>query len=113
MEEVLEQKKEAKNILLKNLKNDFDYQTESVTIKTIFRAANGSTALFIIDKEQGLIEHAATSDALVYILEGEIDFTVSQKKYNLKEGNVLSLPAKIPHSLIAVEKTKMLLTIFS
>lgn len=109
--EVLEEAK--KNVLFRNLKNDFEYQPESVTIKTIFKSEKGSAALFLIDKEQGLIEHAAASDALVYILEGEIDFIVSGKKYNLKEGDVLGLPAKIPHSLAAVEKTKMLLTVFS
>ena len=97
--------------LIKNLKNDYEYQADSITIKTVLKNSNRSIALFILDKEQGLIEHAAMSEALVYILDGEIDFTVSNQNYKLKEGNVLKLPAKIPHSLISIKKSKMLLII--
>ena len=104
---------ERGKIFIKNLKNEFEYQPESIVIKTILRDQPGSIALFIIDKDQGLIEHAASSDAFVYILEGEIDFMISKQNYKLSEGNFLKLPAKIPHSLIAVEKSKMLLIIFS
>lgn len=98
-------------VLVKNLLNDYDYQPESITIKTVLKNPAGSVVLFILDKEQGLIEHAASSEALVCILEGEIDFTISNQNYKLKAGNTLKLPARIPHSLLAVERTKMLLII--
>ena len=100
-------------ICIKNLKNDYEYQTDSIIIKTILKDSTGSIALFIIDTNQGLIEHAASSDAFVYILEGEIQFTISKQIYNVREGNVLKLPADIPHSLLAIEKAKMLLIIFA
>ncbi len=111
MKEDLNNSEKLDKIVIKNLKKDYEYQSESITIKTVLKNSNGSIALFILDKEQGLIEHAASSEALVYILEGEIDFMISNHNYKLKEGNVLRLPAKIPHSLISVERTKMLLII--
>jgi len=97
--------------LVKNLLNDYEYQSESITIKTISKNSAGSIVLFILDKEQGLIEHAASSKALAYLLEGEINFTISGQEYKLKKGDILTLPAKVPHSLIASEKAKMLLVI--
>lgn len=113
MEETLIEKEKPGKIFIKSLKNDYGYEPESILIKTIFREQTGSIALFILDKEQGLIEHAASSDALVYVLEGDIEFTIAKQNYMLKEGEFLKLPAGIPHSLSAIVKAKMLLIIFS
>ncbi len=99
-------------VQVKNLLNDYEYQPESITIKTISKNSAGSIVLFILDKEQGLIEHAASSKALAFVLEGEINFTISEQEYKLKKGDIITLPAKVPHSLIAIEKAKMLLAIF-
>jgi len=60
-----------------------------------------------------LIEHSASSEALVYIIEGEIEFTIEGESYTLKDGDTLTLPAKIPHSLFALKRTKMLLVIIN
>ncbi len=113
MDENIHQVKVNGNPIVKNLKNDFSFQQDSTIIKMILRKSQGNIVLFAFDKDQGLIEHAASSDALVFIIEGEIEFTISNVKYILKEGDTLTLPAKAPHSLFAIKQTKMLLVIIS
>ncbi len=103
----------AEKIEIKNFKDDIAYQPDSSIIKMVLKKPNGNIMLFAFDKEQGLIEHSASSDAMVYIIEGEIQFTLAGVEYLLKEGDTLTLPAKIPHSLFAVKQTKMLLVILS
>jgi len=103
----------SENIPVKNLNVDLKYQPDSTIIKMILNKSNGNIVLFAFDKDQGLIEHAASSDALVYVIEGKINFTISGEEYLLKEGDTITLPAKIPHSLFAVEQTKMLLIIIN
>jgi quercetin dioxygenase-like cupin family protein len=66
--------------------------------------------LFAFDKDQGLSEHVAPYDALVYILDGEADVVISGKPVRLKKGEVTLMPANEPHALKAVTKFKMLLT---
>jgi len=113
MNNSIQQTDYAEGLEVKNFKNDIDYQPDSTIIKMVSKKPTGNIVLFAFDKDQGLIEHSASSDALVYIIEGEIEFTVAGVNYLLKEGDTLTLPAKIPHSLFAIKRTKMLLVILS
>ena len=70
----------------------------------------GTVTLFAFDKGQGLSEHTAPYDALVQVIEGEVEITISGKAHNLKEGEMIIMPANDPHALKALEKYKMLLT---
>jgi len=101
------------NISINNYKNGIEFQPDSTIIKMVLKKSNGNVVLFAFDKEQGLIEHSASSDALVFIIEGEIEFTISNERYILKEGDTITLPAKIPHSLCAIKQTKMLLVVIA
>ena len=58
---------------------------------------------------QGLSEHTAPFDALVQILDGEAEITISGKPYHLVEGQMIILPANEVHALKALTKFKMLL----
>ena len=111
--EVLQQVDTLEKIEVKNFINDINYQPDSTIIKMVLKKSNGNVVLFTFDKDQGLIEHSASSEALVYIIEGEIESTIAGENYLLKEGDKLTLPAKIPHSLFALKQTKMLLVIIT
>lgn len=87
-----------------------DYQDGSVVSHQITKTDGGNVTLFAFDKDQGLSEHTAPFDALVYILEGQAQVTISGKPFELKTGNAIILPAHEPHALLAVQKFKMLLT---
>ena len=113
MQETLNKQEKLGKISLKNLIEDYAYQDESILIKTILRDEKVNIALLLVDSGQGLIEHAASTEAMVYIVEGEIKFTISNQNYSLIKGSFLKLEAGVPHSFIAVEKTRMLLIIMT
>lgn len=87
-----------------------NYQEGSVVSRQITKEDSGNVTLFAFDKDQGLSEHTAPFDALVYILEGEADVTISGTPYRLSMGDAIIMPANEPHALKAIQKFKMLLT---
>ena len=86
------------------------YQDAAVVSRQITKADAGNVTLFAFDKEQGLSEHTAPFDALVHVLEGEAQVTISGNPFDLKAGDAIVMPANEPHALFAVERFKMLLT---
>ena len=93
-----------------DLSNLVDYSAGGVVSKQIVKSAAGNTTLFSFDKGEGLSEHTAPFDALVQILEGEMEIVVDGNHSRMKAGESLVLPANVPHALTAVQRFKMLLT---
>ena len=87
-----------------------DYQEGSVVSRTIIDKKTGTVTFFAFDKGQGLSEHTAPFDAMVYLLEGEAEIAISGRPLRVKEGEMVIMPAHQPHSLRAVRKFKMILT---
>ena len=92
-----------------NLCNLITYQEHSVVSKILINKNTGTVTLFAFSKGRGLSEHTAKYDALVYILDGESEITISGKTILVKEGEMVIMPANKPHSLKAINKFKMLL----
>jgi len=92
-----------------NLVSLVDYQDGSVVSKEIIKKEKGTVTLFAFDKGQGLSEHTAPFDALVYILDGQAEIYIAAKTHLLKTGQTIIMPADKPHALKAVERFKMLL----
>ncbi len=86
-----------------------DYQAGSVVSKTIIDKTTGTLTLFAFDKGQGLNEHTAPFDALVYIFDGEAIVTISGKPQQVKPGEIILMPANQPHALKAAQRFKMML----
>jgi len=87
-----------------------DYQEDSVVSRTIIDQKTGTVTIFAFDEGQGLSEHIAPFDALVYLLDGEAEIAISGKPLRLKEGEMVIMPANKPHALRALKKFKMILT---
>ncbi len=85
------------------------YQEGSIVSRTIIDKDTGTLTLFAFDEGQGLSEHTAPFDALVYLLDGEAEVTISGKPLNLKEGEMVIMPANQPHALRAMRRFKMML----
>ncbi len=81
-----------------------NYQEGSVVSRQITKAEAGNVTLFAFDISQGLSEHTAPFDALVHILEGEAEVTISGNPFQLKTGDAIIMPANEPHALKAVQK---------
>lgn len=92
------------------LKDLISYHKGSVISREIIRRKTGTVTIFAFDKGEGLSEHTAPFDALVQILDGEAKIVISGKPFMVKKGQIIILPANKPHSLKAVNKFKMLLT---
>ncbi len=87
-----------------------DYHKGSVVSKEIVNRASGTVTIFAFDRGEGLSEHKAPFDALVQVIEGEALVTISGKLFNVKRGEMITMPANKPHSLKAIKKFKMILT---
>jgi len=87
-----------------------NYQESSVVSRQITKAESGNVTLFAFDAGQGLSEHTAPYDALVHVLEGEVEVSISGQPFRLNAGDAIIMPAHEPHALKAVQKFKMLLT---
>jgi len=86
------------------------YQDAAVVSRQITKTEAGNVTLFAFDKDQGLSEHTAPFDALVHVLEGEAQVSISGNPFDLQAGDAIIMPANEPHALKATQRFKMLLT---
>jgi quercetin dioxygenase-like cupin family protein len=93
-----------------SLLNLISYQEGSIVSRTIVSRETGNVTLFAFDEAQGLSEHTAPFDALVQVLEGEVEVAVDSKPLRATPGDIVLMPAHHPHALKATTKFKMLLT---
>ena len=94
----------------KQLTSSIEYATDSIVSKTILDKPAGTITLFAFDKGQGLSEHTAPYDAVVQILDGNAAITIAGKEVAVSAGEIIVMPANVPHAVFAKEKLKMLLT---
>jgi quercetin dioxygenase-like cupin family protein len=86
-----------------------DYQAGAVVSRTIMDKPAGTLTLFAFAEGQGLSEHTAPFDALVYLLDGEAAVTIAGQSFTLNQGETVILPANQPHALRAIRRYKMML----
>lgn len=86
-----------------------EYQDGSVVSREVISRKTGTVTVFAFYEGQGLSEHTAPFDALVYILDGEAEVTISGKGLHVKEGDMVIMPANEPHALKAMKRFKMAL----
>lgn len=92
------------------LADQISYAEGSVVSKIVSKKETGNITLFSFDKGQGLSEHTAPFDAFIQVLDGTATVTIDNKTYVLNANDAINMPAGIPHSVMATEKFKMLLT---
>src|SRR4030042_1995222 len=88
-----------------------EYQGGAVVSRTLIDKPAGTVTLFAFDKGQGLSEHTAPFDAMVCILDGEAEVSISSKPLVVKQGEMVIMPANHPHALKAASRFKMMLII--
>ena len=92
-----------------DLADHVEYADGSVVSKTLLKKDIGNITLFAFDRGQGLSEHTAPFDAVVYILDGEAEITIGGRRQTVRNGQMLVMPANIAHALHATKRFKMLL----
>lgn len=89
-----------------------DYGPGAVVSRTLVKGGSGTLTLFAFDKGEGLSEHSAPFDAWVHVLEGRVVLTIGGKSVEATAGDIVRMPANVPHAVKSVERMKMLLTLF-
>lgn len=87
-----------------------DYAQDSIVSKTLLDKPAGTVTLFAFDAGQQLSEHTAPYDALVQVVDGTGRLTIGDKDVETSAGQVVIMPANVPHSVTAGQRFKMLLT---
>ena len=92
------------------LSKELEYKTGDVVAKEILSNDNGSVTLLAFDSNAMLARHSVTADVLVYVIEGSLEFEVEDQRHQLRAGDSILLPANTPHTVLALENTKVMLT---
>ena len=94
---------------VKQLLNLLQYQDGSIVSRVLLKNKGGTVTLFAFDEGEGLSEHTAPFDALVFVIDGEADIQIDADHSTVREGETITLPANRPHAMKAVSRFKMLL----
>ncbi len=86
------------------------YAADSIVSKTILDKPVGTITLFAFDRGQKLSEHTAPYDAVVQVIDGLAELTIGGQEVKVSAGDIIIMPANVPHAVTAEEKFKMLLT---
>jgi len=86
------------------------YKDGSIVSREILKKPTGTVTVFAFDEGQGLSEHTAPFDALVQVLEGEVEIAIAGKLHRVQGGEIILMPARQPHALTALQRYKMILT---
>jgi quercetin dioxygenase-like cupin family protein len=87
-----------------------EYASGAIVSKTILKKQTGNISLFAFDIGEALSEHTAPFDAMIQVVDGRGEITIGGKPYLVSTGESIIMPAGIPHSVRAVERFKMVLT---
>ncbi len=91
------------------LKESISIAEGGVVSKQFIKNKGGNITFFAFDQGQGLSEHTAPFEAIVQIIEGKAEVSIDGNKHEVNEGEMVIMPANIPHALHAVEAFKMCL----
>ncbi len=86
-----------------------EYQAGSVVSRALIKKPKGTVTAFAFDAGEGLSEHTAPFDALVFVVDGEAEITVAGETHRVQAGEMVELPAGRPHALKAIQRFKMVL----
>ena len=86
------------------------YQDGSVVSRMLVYKPQGTITIFAFDAGEGLSEHTAPYDAIATIIDGEAKISIAGKEFPMSAGQMIIMPANIPHAVMAVQRFKMMLT---
>ena len=89
---------------------EIDYQSGGIVSKQLLKTPTGNITLFAFDRGQGLTEHTSPFHALITVLEGVAEVSIAGTQYTVKAGELIELPANVPHGVQAAGRFKMTLT---
>lgn len=88
-----------------------NYEEGRVVSRTLAQNPALSLTLFAFDAGEGVSTHTAPGDALVQVLDGEATIDIDGQEMVAGPGEVVVMPANVPHAVTAVQRFKMILTV--
>lgn len=82
-----------------------------IVSKTLAQNKHHNMTLFAFEKGEEISSHESAGDAMVLVLDGTGKVTVGETEQLLHKGEVIVMPARVPHAVYAEERFKMLLTV--
>jgi len=105
-----EEQIETTSAKVESLGELLEYQDSSIVSRVLLKNKGGTVTLFAFDMGEGLSEHTAPFEALVFVIDGEAEVEIAGRAYTVRTGETITLPANIPHAVKAATRSKMLLT---
>jgi len=105
-----EEQIETTSAKVESLGELLEYQDSSIVSRVLLKNKGGTVTLFAFDMGEGLSEHTAPFEALVFVIGGEAEVEIAGRAYTVRTGETITLPANIPHAVKAATRFKMLLT---
>lgn len=94
---------------VKQLIDMLQYQEGSIVSRVLLKNKGGTVTLFAFDEGEGLSEHTAPFDALMFVIDGDASVQIANEDFNVRTGEIITLPANRPHAVKAATRFKMLL----
>jgi quercetin dioxygenase-like cupin family protein len=94
---------------VQQLSSTVEVADAAIVSRTLMKTNGGTVTVFAFDQGQALSEHTAPFDALVQVLEGTLTVSIDGKEYSLERGDVVLMPADIPHGVTALTQVKWML----
>lgn len=104
----MDQKIEKGTVLVPN--EVINYAEGGIVSKEFVHSNAGSITFFAFDEGQKLSEHSAPFDATLMVLDGEAEVKINGVPHQVRAGEVIIMPANIPHAVNANRRFKMMLT---
>lgn len=86
------------------------YGEGAIVSRTLSKTSGGTLTAFAFDAGQELSEHSAPFDALVQVVEGELELRIAGAPVSARTGELVLMPAHVPHAVQAAVRCKFLLT---
>src|SRR3982750_3765468 len=87
-----------------------EYIPNSIVIKTIIKKTTGNITVTSLDAGEELEEKTYPFDTYVQIIDGAAQLIINDKKYRLRLGEGIIIPAHSSHCFNANEQFKMIST---
>ena len=82
---------------------------QGIASRVLARTSGGNVTVFAFDAGQALAEHTSPFDALLLVLEGSFSLTIGGQPVQVAQGDIVRMPATVPHAVEADEPSRMLL----
>jgi quercetin dioxygenase-like cupin family protein len=92
------------------VETDLNYQAGGIVSRILLKQASGSVTGFAFDAGQELSEHTCPFDALLHVIDGQASVSIGGTTHFVECGQIIKLPAHVPHGVQAPRRFKMLLT---